>query len=382
MTSKALSIRVDAPGKAILMGEHAAVYGRPALVAAVDRRMHLRLAPDPDDGGISGLRLELPQLGIDERCSWSDLRTYGAERRDLWQSWQEAGAGEGFEIVLGEDPAHLVKVAVAETLSFLGESGAWQEPDGGLHLHMVSDLPVGSGFGSSAAASVAVVQAFLSLAGADLPQSELHRISLEVERRQHGSPSGVDNATVIYGGVLWVWRDGERLVMEPVELRNHELLSKLRIFHSGPPAEATGQVVAAVRRRREQDPETFDQDLDAACEHVHSLRRLLTLERCDDDDVLAALKGFGHWLEAQGAVPKAVQDLIRRVEASGGAAKISGAGSLTGDGAGSLLMFHPEPEKLEALLAGVDLDLTPMDLRLGAPGARIHVEPSSEFRVS
>jgi mevalonate kinase len=63
-----------------------------------------------------------------------------------------------------------------------------------------------------------------------------------------------------------------------------------------------------------------------------------------------------------------VRSLVRQVEAAGGAAKVSGAGSLAGPGAGSLLVYHPDP----GLIAGWDF-LRPFrcyPVHLGAAGFR------------
>ncbi|MBN1540869.1 GHMP kinase, partial [candidate division KSB1 bacterium] len=43
------SIRVSAPGKLMLLGEHAVLHGKHALVCAVDQRLRLTLTPKPDN---------------------------------------------------------------------------------------------------------------------------------------------------------------------------------------------------------------------------------------------------------------------------------------------------------------------------------------------
>jgi mevalonate kinase len=348
---------VSAPGKSILMGEHAAVYGRPALVAALSRRTHAEMQTSDDDD----VHLDLPEVGVHERVSWDVLRRYTEDCREAWTRYRDDPSPEAFRRVRGEDPAHLVKIALGEAAAALGD-----EDPPGLALRVRSEIPLSAGFGSSAAAAVAVVEAYLALRGAKLDPGELHRLTLDVERRQHGLPSGVDNATTIHGGIVWAARaeDGT-LAVEPLHVRG-PMLGDLRLFHSGPSAEATGDVVAAVRERVRSDSGHYEPLLDRMAEATAGLRHELESEKASATRVGELIRTFESCLEELGVVPEPIREVVRRVEERGGAAKISGAGSLKGPGAGSLLVFHPDPGQI----AGWDFlrGMERMDLSLGAAG--------------
>ena len=364
--------RASAPGKTILMGEHAAVYGRPALVAAVNRRLTVTI--EVDEAGPAGVQLFLPALGVDgEFASWEELRSYAAERRELWrelqETWQalqetQSPGPAPFGRLRGDDRAHVVKAALGELLLFLGQTPAERH---GLRLEIASELPLGSGFGSSAACATAVLLAAAAAFETTLDSEQLLHLALEVERRQHGSPSGVDNATVLYGGILWVEKDAAgKLHTTPLLPKTGELLPGLRFFQSGEPAEPTGAVVAAVRELRGRDITGFETRLDAMAAATAELRDELESAAPRQERLIALFREFESHLEACGVVPESVRRVIRQVEECGGAAKISGAGSLTGPGAGSLLVLAPEGRILEFPPSFLELDL-----KLGAAGARI-----------
>ena len=81
------------------------------------------------------------------------------------------------------------------------------------------------------------------------------------------------------------------------------------------------------------------------------------------------MREYERCLERIGAVPPAVSAVVRRVEAEGGAAKVSGAGALTGDGAGGFLVYHPDPERIES--CGFLERFRRHRVALRAPGLRI-----------
>lgn len=348
------------------MGEHAVVYGRPALVAAVDLRLTARL--DPLDGG--AVRLDLPGLGHLEDLSWKDLRAYARAVRGRWEGYAERPGTQGFREVRGDDPAHVVKVA-------LGEAAEWlvsrSDPAvlSGLRLRIDSALPIGSGFGSSAATAAAVIAGCLLYHRCPADPGCIESLALEVERRQHGLPSGVDGATVLYGGVLWARRLPEGgLERERITARS-PLLHRLRVYDTGTPADSTGAVVAAVRERRDRDPADVERLLDRMEAATRAFRVQLEESAEDPDRTLHLLRGYEACLEELGVVPEEARAVVRRVESEGGAAKISGAGSLRGPGAGSLLVYHPAPERISGWSFLRPFPFYPV--HLGAPGFREEV---------
>ena len=330
----------SAPGKLILMGEHGAVYGRPALVVALGLRTRVRIAPRPD----GRVRLLLGDLGVSETLSWPEIVAHGEWARSTWRRFIRGAPSDTLDAVRSDDPTHLVKVALAETVGAVqvALSGAEEASleETGLDLEITSDLPVGAGFGSSASVAVAVSGALLVFLSGDADPERIDRIALDVERRQHGRPSGVDHGTVLRGGVLWMERpDGEVLRSRALDLAPGALAG-LAVFQTGTPVESTGEMVESVRRRFEGRAEELERILSGMEASVVEFRDLLT--GGGDGAALVRLIGESErHLEALGVVPEPLQQVVRELEALGGAAKISGAGALTGPAAGSLLAYHP-----------------------------------------
>lgn len=319
------------PGKLILMGEHAAVYGRPALVAAVAPRTHIEVA-----GNDEGVVVDLPDLDREFRTDWVEVKKVATDSRSRWEAYSENPTAESFQTLRHPDPAQLVRLALGELAV---ETGNNLPP---LALRVKSDLPIGSGFGSSAAVAVGLVGGVLCFVEGEMDRSRVDRIALEVERRQHGMPSGVDQRTVLHGGVLWAERSpaGE-LHTEPVG-GGLVLGSRIQVLHTGQPSETTGDVVAAVQQLGDENPAGFDRLLDRMESCVRDFRRWLRRESVDLDGAISSIRDYEACLEAIGVVPAPVRQAIREVEALGGAAKISGAGALSGDAAGCLLVCWPD----------------------------------------
>ena len=300
---------VSAPGKTILFGEHAAVYGHPALVTALDHRMTVtaRTSASLERGTV---RLEIPALRI-ERTVASTQALHAVR-----------------------EPGDLAILAVRIGTEDLGPHPI------GLHLRIESTIPSGSGFGSSAALAVAVIAACRFACGDDIAPDEIARLALSIERHQHGRASGVDVQAVLRGGMLWC-RLSEDGALEREELPASARLDAFRLFHSGAPNETTGEMIDAVRRLQDRDPARIREafaTIEAAARDGRA-----ALMGGDDPAFVPIVRRAEAALEALGVVPGGVLEAIRAIEAEGGAAKISGAGGRSGAGAGLVLVVHPDP---------------------------------------
>lgn len=339
--------RVSAPGKLILMGEHSVVYGHPAVAAAVQRRLNVAVAP-VTAAGESVVELKL-----------GDAAPVPVPWRAALRLAEEAGPGAA---VAQGDPRFLAIVALGEAARLLGRIPP------SLALEVRSEIPAGHGMGSSAALALSIIAAVASACGEDLERTALEAAAHAVERRQHGSPSGLDAATVLRGGVIRTGEEAGSPRFRPL-VADPAALARFRVFDSGCPLHGTGEVVASVRRRLEADA-ALERELETMGDLARDFTDCLTGSG-EPTAVGEAIRRFEAALEALGVVPPAARRLIRRIEAAGGAAKISGAGGLCDGadgrpGAGMILVHHEDSARIRewSFLNG----LRAIDAPLGGPG--------------
>jgi mevalonate kinase len=274
----------SAAGKAILLGEHAVVYGRPAVAVPLSDLRATAEVHRSDEG--SGVLIRAEDLG----------RTYRLGER------------------YADDDAEALQVTVRNAMERFGVAPAGED----LAIAVRSRIPVARGLGSGTAVATAMVRALARHYGNDLPVCEVSDLVYRTEVILHGTPSGVDNTVVAHERPVWFRRD-----VAPVLLALNRPLA-LVIADTGVPANTRG-AVAAVRERREADPDTIDALFDAIGALAEEGRAALAE---GDRARLGALMSRNHeYLRALGVSTPALDHIIEAAREAGAlGAKLSGGG--------------------------------------------------------
>lgn len=155
-----------APGKIILCGEHAVVYGRPAIALPLES---IRATVQVEDG--------IPGDGV-SMCA-----------PDLEREW-----------IVDKNSTDPLGELLFSTLRCLGLSIDH------VRVTITSDIPIAGGMGSGAAVSTALVRALMEHLGHTPPPSEVSALVYACEKRYHGTPSGIDNTVIAFEQPIWFVR--------------------------------------------------------------------------------------------------------------------------------------------------------------------------------
>lgn len=271
----------EAPGKVILVGEHAVVYGRPAIAVPVWQVRATTVVTDAEP--CRGCMIAAP---------------------DISELIELANAP-------ANDPLALV---VRLTLSELGIDSI---PD--WTITVTSDIPIASGMGSGAAVSASLVRALYAAVNA-IPTAEIvSRLVYASEEIHHGAPSGIDNTVVSYGAPVWFVRG------QPPEVFRASRSFTLVIADSGI-ASPTRDTVAGVRRRWEAAPDLYDRYFDAIGQLAQEARS--AIESGENHRLGGLFNRNQALLQEIGVSSARLDELIdRALDAGADGAKLSGGGA-------------------------------------------------------
>lgn len=278
----------SAPGKVILFGEHAVVFGEPALAVAINLRTTVRIAPA--------------------------------------QSWSVSGGS------IDAPKQKYIKTA-AESLK-VGRP---------LRIDVELQIPEGSGMGSSAAVTVATLGALHSLRGDGDPET-IAREAFDVEHAVQGRASPIDTSTSTHGQAVLVLRRMEPGFLWKIEkgdrswyLHHRDMPSiSIVVGHTGVEG-ATGPLVEKVKAFADRSQKAQDMIAEIGQITLEGVEAIgerdweRVGELMDRNHVLLNSLGVGHEL---------LDRYIRAVRPYALGAKLTGAG-----GGGSMIALTEEPAK-------------------------------------
>ena len=281
----------SAPAKVILFGEHFVVYGNPAILASINKRIFVSacIIPDKED-----------RIAI---------------RSDIGIAGQYNNNGE-FKTLKGGVEA---KAVLDPIYSAIKRVLSARNSRTGIEIGISSKVPPGVGLGSSAALCVATVAAVDSLFQKKLSRQKICELAIESERFIHKRTSGADCYVSTFGGLIQYHRKSKGIKKLETKQSLPLVVASTGIKHS------TGELVDGVRRFKDKNNVLFDNLAKQASDICLQARTALASGRRDkigelmnENQIILQQIGVSHYK---------AEDLIQICNNAGAVgAKLTGAG--------------------------------------------------------
>lgn len=302
-------ITASAPGKIMLFGEHAAVYGFPCIVSAVGERISVSIEKTRDNI----VSIDAPQ------CN---------NTRFI------------------EEAIHQGRIA-------------WNIHHEGLHIQTKSMLSSEYGFGSSSSVTVATLMALSGMYNIKLPLKHIFYVAYRTVQAVREAGSGFDIASAVYGGTILYKKGGG--VPETILWKNAN--AECIIGYTGIKSD-TPSLIRSVAEKRKKYPERVERIFSAIGNIVEQVKGAITH---GDRETIGKFMNFNQeYLRDLGVSTQKLEALIEAAKKAGAlGAKLSGAGG--GDCMIALVLRGKRKETEEAIMtAGGQI----MRVHLHAPGVR------------
>lgn len=261
-----MRIKVSAPGKLMLFGEHAVVYNRPAIVTAVSSRIHVEIEKIK-----SGFKIESPQV--------KDVRF------------------------------------VDETIKVFRQ---YYPFNFGLWIKTKSDFSTQYGFGSSSAVTVALLYGLSKIIEKKLTKNEIFKLGYEINLNVQGVGSGFDIAAATYGKTLYFLTGGK--IIDEIKINDLPLV----VGYSGNKAD-TPLIVKKLKEKIKKNQGKYERIFDEISDIVNKAKSFLIKKNWQK---VGELMNKNHQLLQNLGVSTKKLDQMCQAAIKGGAygAKLSGAG--------------------------------------------------------
>lgn len=319
-------VSVSAPGKLLLLGEHAVIYNYPCIVTAVSQRVYVSVQKTETDF----LEISAPQI---------DLYDYKKKVKSLGRSTSKN--------------ARFVEVAVKNFFQKYNLTA-------GLKIETESDFSAEFGFGSSSAVTVGTLKALSELFAVKLSQKQLFDLSYKTVLDVQKVGSGFDIAAAIFGGTLSFTAGGKEI--EPLTDENLPLV----VGYTGIKAD-TPTLVMRVAKLKRQYQKIVDHIFVQIGDLVNDAKKALLVRNYR---MVGELMNFNQGLlDSLGVNTENLSKLIFAARSAGAyGAKLSGAG-----GGDCMIALCPKSKVSAVHRAIRNKGGLPIDVKTSAEGVRIEV---------
>jgi mevalonate kinase len=303
-----MTARASAPGKAILFGEHAVVYGKPAIAVAVDKRATVTIK----DGTTNSIHVKIPELDV-----------YGLISTETGNITKLNSEGEQDQNPGTMDAGIMEYIKSALFRTELGSS-----TDQGLNITVDLEIPIGAGLGSSAAITVATLAAAARYYQQEITLETLAHTAHQVELEVQGAASPLDTTVSTHGGFLYFTHEGGAVKIKPA------LEMPLVVGYTSQPGN-TGLLVKEVKKLCQNHTTIIKPILDVMETVTNQAREYITKgEEKRVGELMNINQGL---LDALGVNTNEISRLIYHARLAGAiGSKITGAG-----GGGSIIAYCP-----------------------------------------
>ena len=299
ITRPQTSERQSACGKIILLGEHAVVYGRPAIALPIPLAVEASVRSDKSGDGIN---IIIPRWGLEQKV--------------------KANA-QGFAGIL------------ADVIQKMGLD------DANMEIDVFPNVPKAMGLGGSSALAVAIIRAIDHHFGTKLSDQKINELAYECEKAAHGTPSGVDNTVATFGTPLFYKNAGGQPQFEEINLGQPiELVVGITGMES-----LTAETVTKVRNAWTQSPERYESLFDQIAQLTLSGLDCLKTGKVEE---LGELMNICHgYLNALQLSTPELEELVHIARSHGAlGAKLTGGG-----GGGSMIaLCQDNKDAIEAAM--------------------------------
>ena len=284
--------RQSAYGKIILLGEHAVVYGRPAIALPIPLAVEAAVRKEGD-----GINVLIPRWGIEQKVRPS---------------------APGFAGI------------IATLMSQIGLANE------NMTIEVFPHIPRAMGLGGSSALAVAILRAADEAYGLQLSDGRINELAFECEKTAHGTPSGIDNTVATYGAPLLYQRQQDE-AQQQARFTNVTLGQPLEMVIGVTGKESlTADTVARVRASWQQYPDRYESLFDQIGQLTTIGHDALQEGRLEElGELMNLCHGYLNALQLSTPELEELVHLARRHGAIG--AKLTGGG-----GGGSMIALCPD----------------------------------------